>query len=279
MLLDQYNRTIFICGICLSERKGSSCFQFCSCSHVFCTQCLTDFFEMLIKEGLVRSVKCPHPSCTSENARLSSRELETLLPEAVMERYNFLYTQQSYELDPQITWCVLPHCRGPAKKSADCSKGAYEKLATCLKCGYNFCHWCSKTWHGTQTFCEVKNGDKVVTDYLNGDDNIKRRIEVQYGKSIVAKMVQKYREEEATKAFLKSTATPCPSCSTYITKTEGCNHMTCQSCQTHFCYRCGSYLPSSNPYSHYNFGGSSCYGQLFDSLHTDDDALFEFAFV
>ncbi|KAM7193728.1 hypothetical protein V8F33_007662 [Rhypophila sp. PSN 637] len=32
---------------------------------------------------------------------------------------------------------------------------------------------------------------------------------------------------------------PCPKCRTMIEKIDGCNHIHCTSCGTHFCYRCG----------------------------------------
>lgn len=35
-----------------------------ACSHVFCRQCLVDYFALLIKEGLVRGVACPGEECT-----------------------------------------------------------------------------------------------------------------------------------------------------------------------------------------------------------------------
>lgn len=30
----------------------------------------------------------------------------------------------------------------------------------------------------------------------------------------------------------------CPSCSSGVEKIDGCNHMTCQNCKTHFCWIC-----------------------------------------
>ena len=31
----------------------------------------------------------------------------------------------------------------------------------------------------------------------------------------------------------------CPTCETFINKYEGCDHMVCSRCLTHFCYNCG----------------------------------------
>ena len=42
----------------------------------------------------------------------------------------------------------------------------------------------------------------------------------------------------------------CPKCSHGVTKSEGCNHITCK-CGIHFCYLCNDILPTSDPYVHY----------------------------
>ena len=38
-----------------------------------------------------------------------------------------------------------------------------------------------------------------------------------------------------------SESTKCPSCHFLVQRTEGCNHMQCSKCNTHFCYSCGDY--------------------------------------
>merc|ERR1719265_622586 len=39
-------------------------------------------------------------------------------------------------------------------------------------------------------------------------------------------------------AWLKSNARPCPECHVIVSRSEGCNHMTCV-CGARFCYACG----------------------------------------
>lgn len=40
--------------------------------------------------------------------------------------------------------------------------------------------------------------------------------------------------------------------------------MTCWKCGQHFCYRCGTKLPPSDPYKHFSTVGLGCYYKLFD---------------
>jgi hypothetical protein len=45
--------------------------------------------------------------------------------------------------------------------------------------------------------------------------------------------------DEASRDFIAQTSKPCPTCDSDITKDGGCNHITCLTCRTHFCWICG----------------------------------------
>ena len=49
---------------------------------------------------------------------------------------------------------------------------------------------------------------------------------------------QKYMDESMNLEYLKQCTKPCPSCNVSISKTEGCNHITCKNCSKHFCWSC-----------------------------------------
>lgn len=38
--------------------------------------------------------------------------------------------------------------------------------------------------------------------------------------------------------------TPCAGCNTLVNRSQGCNHMNCSRCKTHFCYSCGQSMSS-----------------------------------
>ena len=59
--------------------------------------------------------------------------------------------------------------------------------------------------------------------------------------------------DEASAALINSTTKSCPnnSCGVHISKTEGCNHMTCRNCRTEFCWSCGEELPRDS-HGHYS---------------------------
>jgi len=66
---------------------------------------------------------------------------------------------------------------------------------------------------------------------------------------------RKVMEELLTLRMLSKDSQNCPKCHVLITRSAGCNHMTCRSCGTHFCYKCGKELDPSDPYAHFREGG------------------------
>jgi E3 ubiquitin-protein ligase RNF14 len=49
-----------------------------------------------------------------------------------------------------------------------------------------------------------------------------------------------------------------------LVNSHGCNHMTCNRCSSHFCYRCGESISPQDPYAHYRRPGHACFEKLFD---------------
>ena len=47
------------------------------------------------------------------------------------------------------------------------------------------------------------------------------------------------RAEERAAAHIAQFTRPCPGCKQPIEKSTGCNHMTCPTCHTNFCWLCG----------------------------------------
>lgn len=95
-----------------------------------------------------------------------------------------------------------------------------EKYVKCSE-GHNFCFDCMKNWHGNRN-CQ---------DVIDKDFD-------QWKKSKIIKQ--------------------CPKCKYYTEKNDGCNHMTCRSCGSDWCWLCGKLC---DPNTHYEDG--SCAGLQF----------------
>lgn len=77
---------------------------------------------------------------------------------------------------------------------------------------------------------------KIAQGWLDGDERGRRELELRYGKKTVAKLVGQFEAERETFEWKRANTMPCPTCDIGVQKSDGCNHMTCQLCQTHFCY-------------------------------------------
>lgn len=233
------------CADCLyvDPKKGAKCHRMLDCGHVFCVQCLQDFYNNAITEGDVATVRCLEPSCAKEReAALKSegkrRRVKTFIspsellqiplePEMV-QRYVRLKYKTELESDKNTIYCPRPWCGGAARSEKHKKPKGFElyeaeedsddedeqpnanpttsdkaedkfndqaKLAVCEDCNFAFCSGCDQSWHGKFTTCAKRKVDDLE------------------------------KEEEATLKFLDQHTTPCPSCGSRASKTEGCNHM------------------------------------------------------
>ena len=82
------------------------------CFHTYCTDCLSQFFQIHIKDGSINQIKCPDPSCSQQ-----------VLPQCVMalvtpeeyDRYETLQIQKSLEAMADVYWC--PRCQAATLKA------------------------------------------------------------------------------------------------------------------------------------------------------------------
>lgn len=50
----------------LQDKMGEKCVQFQPCDHVYCKDCVKEYFETRIKDGMVQTMPCPYDKCDSE---------------------------------------------------------------------------------------------------------------------------------------------------------------------------------------------------------------------
>ena len=94
----------FACGICLETKKGARCTRLQNCGHVFCVECLYSFFELNIREGLVRNVSCADLECVKGRQKgderkglIGEEEMENIVGTELTERYKWLIEKQRIE--------------------------------------------------------------------------------------------------------------------------------------------------------------------------------------
>lgn len=264
----------FDCGICLETKKGARCSKLRNCGHVFCVECLYSFFEINIREGTVKNVCCADQDCVkardkgnAEKGSVELDELEAIVGKELKDRYKWLVDKQKIESDPTVTYCPREACNAPVQKETD---ETYERLRICPACGYSFCVYCRRTYHGTKSRCVFSQASSIVDQFVNGTEQDKASLELKYGKNNVRKLVDAYLEEQANAKWIEDNSTRCPDCQLDIERSFGCAHMTCARCACHFCFRCGVRLNARDPYAHYSTPGSSCFNKLFEYQPSDE---------
>lgn len=94
--LAQFSQTSFECNICLESKKGSKCFAL-SCNHVFCQECLRDFWGLHIKEGDVEKVACANAECVKAKRQVGEAEVRMVMSDAEVLRWKWLKLKKAVE--------------------------------------------------------------------------------------------------------------------------------------------------------------------------------------
>lgn len=273
------------------------CHRMLDCGHVFCVDCLQGFYNTAIKEGDISAVICPEPNCAKDRAKTASpgskhkrvrtfihpsELLQIPLDQDMVRRYLMLRYKLELESDRRTVYCPRKWCNGAARSKKhkkpqglelpevsdddSASEGEEkdeeegesdedsldgegkpkrrERLAICEECGFAFCARCLQSWHGEQNICPGSREARLAAAEL------------------------------ASLEYIRLHTTPCPKCEMPAQKTQGCNHMLCSRCGTHFCYLCSTRLDPDNPYRHYNtppnaLNSQPCYMRLWELMEGD----------
>jgi hypothetical protein len=111
--------------------------------------------------------------------------------------------------NPECDLVTIPCCRISNGIQCDCLNLTLKhnvsgnKKVLCTKCNLDLCSGgCGRIYHG-ETDCSITF-------------------------------------DKASEMFIHNTSKPCPRCFTNINKIDGCNHLICTVCNTHYCYSCGN---------------------------------------
>ncbi|KAK6173372.1 hypothetical protein SNE40_016838 [Patella caerulea] len=257
MKADIFERSMFLCSVCFIEKQGTNCICFMDCDHVFCKECMRDYFVIQISDGNVQNLICPHDKCQSE---AHPSQVKALVPDDIYKRYDDLLLKSSLDTMMDIMYCPRRLCQCPVLLDRE------NNIGRCPSCQFVFCHLCKLVYHGLSP-CRIKAAElnKLKEEYENADDEGKKFLEKKYGRRIIHQAI----EESITREWLDNYTKPCPACGTSIQKIDGCNKMTCMKCRNYFCWLCGDSLSRSNPYSHFNMDGP-CRNQLFQGMGEEE---------
>lgn len=294
-----FEKETFDCGICLEPKKGLQCHRLMLCSHVFCVECLQDFYNNCIREGDVDNIKCLTPNCGKEARQVQagraqdgaeqstkpkkidrslnpSELLQIPIKQEVVQRYVRLKRKKRLESDKTTIYCPRQWCQGAARskkhpKPMDPFNDAEEVT--------------SGSDAEEAVASPSKKSKKPKDEYVPMSERLSICEDCNFAFCSVCKkgwhgelafcnprrLGEVNAEEKASLLYLQMHTTACPTCSAPAQKTMGCNHMICFKCNTHFCYLCSAYLMPDNPYKHYNDLKSPCYMRLWELEGGDGD--------
>ncbi|KAI9880390.1 MAG: translation termination inhibitor protein itt1 [Pleopsidium flavum] len=284
---EKFEQETFDCGVCLGPKKGSDCYRMLLCAHVFCVECLQDFYNTCITEGDITNVKCLAPDCgkdaksvlvahdtivarprkrrRKEDRTLNPSELLQIpLEQETVQRYVKLKRKKKLESDRTTVYCPRQWCQGAARSKKHPKTDDIDDVADSA----------SENEEEPRDYDPNANEDTlpppserlaICEDCSFAFCKVcKSGWHGEFARCFPRRRYELTAEEKASEDYMKLHTSPCPTCMAPCQKTMGCNHMICFKCNTHFCYLCSAWLDTNNPYKHFNDVKSSCFMRLWE---------------
>ncbi|BES94183.1 IBR [Nesidiocoris tenuis] len=263
-----FSRNIFFCQICYLDVAGSNCIEFRPCKHVYCKDCMGQYFKTRISEAQVTTMPCPQEKCSSE---ANPQQVKDVVGPSLFTKYDNLLLNVTLDQMDDITYCPRVACGSAVVRDGD------DKMAACPACRYAFCVYCKRAYHGVEP-CRMKSAEvkRIVDEYQKGDSATRANLEKRYGRA----QIQGFVNDMLSSDWIETNSKNCPKCDASIEKSEGCNKMACGKCQSNFCWLCLAILDRNKPYVHFQDTTSRCFNQLFLGIENNvpldqlDEAFF-----
>lgn len=216
------------------------------CGHVFCIECLQDFYNNAIKEGDLASVRCLEPSCAKkrEDAQTAAskkrRKPKTYLspsellqiplePETV-KRYVTLKYKTELESDKNVIYCPREACQGAARSKKHKKPEGFELHETEDDSDLEEERPVAESSEASKTTVKpFKLEDRLAVCEDCGFAFCSRCYKGWHGDYVICHpsrgKEELSEEEKASLDFINLHTTPCPTCACPAQKTHGCNHM------------------------------------------------------
>ncbi|ODV94503.1 hypothetical protein PACTADRAFT_77085 [Pachysolen tannophilus NRRL Y-2460] len=315
-ILQKFNNETFTCDICQEDRKGLYCSKFSDCGHVFCIQCLRNYFESYILSSDIDKIHCPDFNCTKRFTNLNSEILKELdkddnykriaeieetffmpplskkfllkiISEELFKKYFDLFMKRQFDLFAKYFPTKSVQCPDVQCRKQFIRENQDDLLTICPSCKFAFCFKCKHSWHGPNNLCRNIEADGIPQEEIliwienESDSKARLKLNYKYGKKTMELASKEYISDKLFEEAIKdphSDLQKCPFCRTVIQRSEGCNKMRCSQCFTIFCNLCGQQLHPSDPYEHFRERSSECYGKLFDGMAGTEEAEMDHGF-
>ncbi|CAF0843165.1 unnamed protein product [Didymodactylos carnosus] len=199
-----------ICIICMKSYSNTNDFESLACGHSFCHDCWCQYIDTKFKNGY-----CLNIECMKCDLRVPQNfALQHLLSDSAKELYKKMTLKQLFNSNSQLTFCP-----GTCERIFEAKDKRMPGRVDCELCGLKFCFQCKLDYHAPASCDIMKN------------------------------WLTKCRDDSETANYMFANTKDCPKCHVCIEKNGGCNHMSCFSCNHHFCWMClGDWKSHENNY-------------------------------
>ena len=201
---DEWYRRDLACIVCYERTHAYDDSTRSCCNRHVCKDCMMHFIQVKVGDVIIY-IQCPNPDC---DAPVGKQEILQYLTGEVKEKYE----RMRLEVDGDGKKKACPNCSFITEHELPKLKMSHEKdvKIKCIRCNQEWCFDCHAPWHKDISCKEFRKGDQLFKKWTKGWSHT------------------------GTVNCQK-----CPTCRVFIQRSTGCDHMTCNRCDTHFCYECG----------------------------------------
>ncbi|KAK4374681.1 hypothetical protein RND71_005358 [Anisodus tanguticus] len=130
--------SLSFCEICAERKENNEMFTIETCSHVFCTDCISKHVATKIQDK-IHIVTCPGVAC---RGILDFKTCSSIMPKDVRDRWDELLCE-SLILDSQKFYCPYKDCSAMLVNDSN----EIVRESECPVCYRLFCAQCYVPWH------------------------------------------------------------------------------------------------------------------------------------
>jgi hypothetical protein len=236
----------FECPICFDTLNGAEGVEL-PCRHFLCKECTRMYIQSKLSElHLYRQSPfiCPLEQC-KQGMKIKSGAYPLSDEEVrIIEDWKF---NLSYPKTHVLSICPRKKCQSSDMRRA--STDTNETMVFCNSCQKAFCELCVKIYKDTieesihthkDHICNEALILKLCRRYNHASEEIKCKADEKWHwlKEYALNLASS-KGNTLARLWVSENASQCPTCRTGIERIEGCFHMHCTCCGTHFCYDCG----------------------------------------
>eukprot|EP00980_Cylindrotheca_fusiformis_P008631 scaffold1834_cov101-Cylindrotheca_fusiformis.AAC.2 len=262
------------CPICFDTINCDRGITLPHCGDFFCYDCFPMYLQMKVSElNEYRTNPFVCPECRIELSikDLVQQYISTKDYSKIQHWLMDLKYPPCYALDQCLSKVCNNNnnsCVGSSSSTSTMryrSKSRKDRLIFCDKCDKTWCELCLKRVYRnnnnnkttgskkkkkkkedededeqhTKENCESQRVLKFCRRYLRATDEQKELCQVKF--PWITTYARARQEDIEAIRWIVENGQSCPSCTTGVERIEGCFHMKCPTCATHFCYECGTY--------------------------------------